>query len=86
LRVLLFVVVAIAMGTIAIKIHLKITDDFGVPTDTLQHPGAFVIVASFAGEEADSLVEVHPSALEIAGVPANLPAIVEKAKRTALPF
>ena len=74
------------MGTIAIEIHLKITDDFGVPTHTLQHPGAFLIIARFAGEEADSLVEVRPSVLEIARVPANLPAIVENAKRTALPF
>ena len=34
-EVLLFVVVAIAMGTIAIKIHLKIMHGFGAPTQTL---------------------------------------------------
>ena len=33
--VLRFVVVAIAMGTIAIKIHLKISDGFDAPTQTL---------------------------------------------------
>jgi hypothetical protein len=35
LSVLLFVVVATAMGTIAIKTHLTITDGFGAPTQTL---------------------------------------------------
>ena len=35
LSVLLFVVVAIAMGMITIKIHLKITDGFGAPTQKL---------------------------------------------------